>query len=97
MSSPKRSSPLAKKRNPQDSTRRKASARRDYQLRERLKALETHMKALEDRLHHLEDLFQRGWNIDKMLKAGWRPFAEQQRALGYRHSTSFPASIRVKG
>ena len=76
MSSPKRSSPLAKKRNPQDSTRRnvQAGAKRDSAILVRLKALEHRVSDLENS----------------------KPFAANQRSMGYRHSTSAPASIIVK-
>ena len=83
---------MSKKRNPQDSTRRnvQAGAKRDSAILVRL-------KALEHRVSDLETFISNGeWTIDKMLKAGWRPFAEQQRQMGYRHSTSAPHTIRVK-
>jgi hypothetical protein len=76
----------AKKRNPQDSTRRnvKASSRRDAMLLANIRRLSLRVKKLEDTLDTLA------------LLAKSPDFAVSQRQMGYKHSTSAPHQIRVK-
>ena len=78
MSSPKRSSPLAKKRT---NSRNEATYRNVQAGAKRDGTILVRLKALEHRVSDLENV---------------KPFAANQRSMGYRHSTSAPASIIVK-
>lgn len=80
------------KRNPPDLTPRNLHKTRRVEasladqvkrLYQRVAKLTTRNTALEERVASLE-------NRDS------RPFAEQQRALGYKHSTSMPQSVIVR-
>ncbi len=84
----------AKKRNPQDSTRRNVQAgnKRDVALAHRVKKIEAILTELISFNNVADHKFS--YIMDVLNRA---PFASEQRSMGYRHSTSFPASIRVKG
>lgn len=83
---------MAKRVNRQDLTTinlhktRRVEATLDQQVKrlyQRVAKLTTRNAALEERVADLEN-------------NATRPFVEQQRALGYRHSTSAPGSLIVR-